>query len=137
MSDITVLAGTAYGEARSLGQEGMQAVINVVINRVAKQTWYGLTITEVCLKHSASGVYQFDCNDPKDPNYAKIQAVTIDDPQYAIAMQLAEQVITGNLPDITNGALNYYSTTIPLPSWTEGCVPCYTVGNTAFYNDIP
>ena len=132
MSDETVVAGTAWGEARSLGYTGLHAVINVIMNRVAKQSWYGLTPTEVCLKP-----HQFACNNPKDPNYAQIQAVTIDDPQYALALKLATDAVAGNLPDITNGALNYYSTTIPLPSWTEGCTPCYTVGNTLFYNNIP
>jgi spore germination cell wall hydrolase CwlJ-like protein len=136
MSDETVVAGTAYGEARSLGYEGLHAVCNVIMNRVAKQTWYGLTATEVCLKHSQSGVYQFDCNDPKDPNYDKIQAVTTADPQYMLALKLATDAVAGNLPDITNGALNYYSTTIPLPSWAQGHTPCYTVGNTEFFNDI-
>lgn len=132
MSDETVVAGTSWGEARSLGYEGLHAVTNVIMNRVAKQTWYGLTPTEVCLKP-----HQFDCNNPNDPNYAKIKAVMTDDPQYAMALKLATDAVAGNLPDITNGALNYYSTTIPLPSWTKGCTPCYSVGNTDFYNDIP
>ena len=135
MSDESVVAGTVYGEARSLGYQGMCAVANVIMNRAAKQSWYGLTPTEVCLKN-AKGVYQFDCNDPKDPNYAKIQAVTTADPQYAMALQIATDAVNGVLPDITHGALNYFSTTIGIPSWAENKTPCLTVGNTLFYNDI-
>lgn len=135
MSDTAIVAGTAWGEARSLGYEGMYSVINVIMNRVAKQSWYGLAPTEVCLKNS-HGVYQFDCNDPKDPNCAKVKAVTIADPQYAMALKLATSAVAGELPDITNSALNYYSTTIPLPSWAQYKTPCYVVGNTNFYNDI-
>lgn len=136
MSDITVVAGTIWGEARNLGYQGMHAVANVIMNRVTKKSWYGLTPTEVCLKNS-KGVYQFDCNCPTDPNYNKIKAVGISDPQYTMALDIATDAIDGNLPDITNGALNYFSTTISLPSWTKGCTPCYSVGDTLFYNNIP
>lgn len=135
MSDITVVAGTIWGEARSLGYQGMCAVANTIMNRVAKQSWFGLTPTEVCLKNS-KGVYQFDCNNPKDPNYTKIHIITFADPQYAMALNIATDAVNGILPDITNGALNYYSTTIPLPSWAINHTPSLVVENTNFYNDI-
>jgi N-acetylmuramoyl-L-alanine amidase len=132
VSDETIMAQTAWAEARGLGYEGMHAICNVIMNRVAKQSWYGLTPTEVCLKPK-----QFSCWLKSDPNYPKIQKVTDDDPQYKMALALANDALMGNLPDITNKALNYYSNSIQLPSWTEGCTPCYTIGNTSFYNNIP
>ena len=133
--DIDAIARTIWGEARSLGEDGMRAVACVIMNRVAKKTWYGLTPYEVCFKHK-SGVYQFDCNDPKDPNCEKCANVTTDDPQFAIASDIAEDATQFNWIDITHGALNYYSTTIPLPSWARGKTPCLTIGNTQFYNNI-
>lgn len=133
--DIDTVARTCWGEARGLGELGMKAVASVIMNRIAKQSWYGLTPYEVCMK-SSHGIYQFDCNDPNDPNCIKCQNVTSDDPQFAIALQIATDACNGDLDDITRGALNYYSTTIPLPSWADGKIPCLTIGNTVFYNNI-
>ncbi len=129
------VARTVWGEMRSLGERGMHAVANVVMNRVAKQSWYGKTPSEVCFKNSHN-VYQFDCNDPVDPNYEKCLNVTEDDPQFVIASRIAADACAGVLPDITDGALNYYSTTVPLPSWAVGKTPCLIIGNTNFYNNI-
>ena len=39
--DISVMAGTLWGEARSEGEQGMIAVGNVIMNRVAAKSWYG------------------------------------------------------------------------------------------------
>lgn len=139
-ADIDAIARTAYGEARGLGEDGMRAVICVIVNRVSKKAWYGLTAYEVCHKYetmeSGRTIYQFDCWDPKDPNCAKCQNVTTNDPQFVIAMQLAEDSQEFNWMDVTDGALNYFSTTIPLPSWARGHNPCYSIGNMLFYNNI-
>lgn len=135
MDDVDTVSRTAWGEGRSLNAQGMHAIINVIMNRVTKQSWYGSTPSEVCLKNS-HGVYQFDCNDPEDPNYQKLLDVTQDDPQFVIATQLATDACNSYLPDITRGALNYYSTTIPLPSWAEGKTPSLIIGNTQFFNNI-
>jgi spore germination cell wall hydrolase CwlJ-like protein len=132
MSDETdILARTCWGEERSLGKEAMQAVANVVLNRVKAQRWWGLTIIEVCKKPG-----QFDCWNPDDPNCEVLDKVTTDDPQFAIAMQIATDAVNGVLPDITNGAVAYYNTTIPVPYWARGHVPCFSIGNMVLYNDI-
>ena len=39
--DISVMAGTLWGDARSEGEQGMIAVGNVIMNRVAAKSWYG------------------------------------------------------------------------------------------------
>ena len=118
----------------------MHAVCNVIMNRVAKQSWYGGTITDVCLKNvgdeSGRYIYQFDCNDPDDPNFDQCNNVTLDDPQFVIAMNLALQAVAGTLPDITRGSLNYYSTIVSLPSWARGKTPALQIGNTVFFNNI-
>lgn len=133
--DIDAIAVTIWGEMRGLGTGAMHAVANVIMNRVAKQSWYGLTPYEVCMK-SRHGVYQFDCNNPNDPNFEKCLDVTIDDPQFAEAMQIAVDACNGCLPDITRGSLNYYSKTIPMPYWAKDKTPAITIGNTEFFNNI-
>lgn len=134
--DIQAIARTIWGEIRSLGHEGMRAVACVIMNRVAKKKWYGLTPYEVCMKHNSKGIYQFDCNDPDDPNCDKCQNVTTDDPQFVDAIQIAEDAVQFNWMDITHGATSYYSTTISTPWWAEGKTPCFVIGNTNFYNNI-
>jgi N-acetylmuramoyl-L-alanine amidase len=131
MTDQDILARTCYGEERSLGKGAMQAVANVVLNRVAAQRWWGLTITEVCKKPM-----QFDCWNTNDPNYQQLLSVDETDPQFFAAMQIAQDACNGCLPDITNGGVAYYNTTIPEPSWAVGHTPCASFGNMLVYNDI-
>lgn len=137
MSDIDIVARTLYGEARSLGYMGMSAVANVIMNRVAANFKGDTTPTAVCLHHY-DNVYQFDCNDPADPNFEVCQNVTEVDPDFALAMQIATKAVNHLLPDATRGSLNYYSDNgQPTPDWAVGKMPTLTVKNTKFYNDIP
>ena len=39
-----IMARTIYGEARGEGQRGMQAVANVIMNRVKAGSWYGASV---------------------------------------------------------------------------------------------
>lgn len=128
--DTDTVARTAWGEMRGEGQQGMQAVVNVIYNRVAKQIWWGLTPIEVCKKP-----YQFSCWLSDDPNCVKCQNVTTDDPQFTIAMNLATQADAGTLDDITDGACNYFSGDA-VPKWALNQTPCLTIGVTKFYNTI-
>ena len=42
-----LLARAIYGEASDQGDEGMEAVGHVILNRVKGKDWYGNTITDV------------------------------------------------------------------------------------------
>jgi len=131
MSDQDILACTIYGEARGGGKTLMQAVANTVMNRLAKNTWYGHTISEICQKPS-----QYSCWNSDDPNLAIIESADDSIPVFADALQIAAQAISGALEDLTAGATHYYSTTIPEPSWAIGHTPCASIGNMLFFNDI-
>ena len=61
--DIEVLARTLWGEARNQGPYGMQAVGEVIANRVADQRWPS-TFAGVCQQPK-----QFSCWLTSDPNY--------------------------------------------------------------------
>ena len=127
---IDTLARTAWGEARGEGTQGMQAVCNVVMNRVKKGGWYGLTPEDVCLKP-----YQFSCWLKSDPNREKLLSVNESDQSFATAKTLAKQAVNGKLPDITRGATHYLAlkSLSAVPSWTKGMKVVASIGNHTFY----
>lgn len=124
------IAQTIWGEMRGAGHDAMVAVACVIMNRVAKKTWYGLTPYEVCHKP-----HQFSCWDIGDPNLSKILSVNMDDPQYADACEIAEDCTQFNWVDTTNKATHYFSGN-DVPNWALGKTPCLTLANTRYYNDI-
>lgn len=128
---IDIMARTAWGEARGEGQSGMQAVLNVVMNRVKKGSWYGATPKEVCLKK-----YQFSCWLDSDPNKAKLLAVDESDKDFAKAKYLATLAYDGELTDITKGATNYVNLATlgnNVPDWVGKLEKSTTIGNHSFY----
>lgn len=124
---IDYIARTAWGEARGEGATGMQAVINVIMNRAKKGGWYGLTPKDVVLKK-----WQFSCWNAGDPNREKLLAVTTADKNFAKALDLATLAYNGQLPDITGGAVNYHAKSIS-PSWAPKMKKTATIGSHIFY----
>lgn len=127
---IDYMARTAWGEARGEGLQGMQAVLNVIMNRVKAGSWYGATPKEVCLKKSQFSVWNTD-----DPNYAPMLIVDETDKNFAAAMELATAAYYGSLPDITNGATNYLAlgSMSYTPSWVKDMRLVAQIGNHTFY----
>ena len=123
------LAKTIWGEARGEGMQGMQAVANVVMNRVNAASWYGASIKDVVLKP-----YQFSCWNANDPNRAKIDRLSIEDLAASGALNVARQVISGQLKDITGGATNYHATSVN-PSWAAKMTKTVQIGNHVFYKE--
>lgn len=127
---VDILARTLWGEARGEGKVGMQAVANVVMNRVAKPGWWGQGIISVCLKPK-----QFSCWNGDDPNLPKVQAVTTDDSAFVTALEIANEAVAGTLADITMGATSYKENVLPWPSaWGTQVDPLVVIGNHSFYN---
>lgn len=110
-NQIDVMARTLWGEARGEGYSGMQAVANVIMNRVKRGGWYGLTPSEVCKKP-----YQFSCWLKSDPNYQKLTTVTTSDRLFKQAVDIATAAVNGTLPDITGGATEYHTKAVT-PKW--------------------
>lgn len=131
--EIEVVARTIYGEARgeyrshTSGIVGLMAVGNVICNRVLRQTWYGKTIEQVCLKP-----WQFSCWNKNDPNYKLLKAETIEDPIFKKCREVAEGVLT-TWPDVTKGATHYHVHGIPLPEWAKEVNPHLKLGKHVFY----
>jgi spore germination cell wall hydrolase CwlJ-like protein len=134
-NDLYTLARTLWGEARSEGYRGMQAVANVVMNRYEaaqesniKGRQFGRTVAEICQKP-----YQFSIWNANDPNLPKILAVTEDDQSFRAALQIARDALNGSLPDITNGADHYHTSAVS-PYWSSGKTPIAQIGSHEFYN---
>ena len=92
-NEIDILARTIWGEARGEGSQGMQAVANVIQNRVKQGGWWGATFAEVCKKKS-----QFSCWNEGDPNHAKLLAVTMTDRDFVTARAIATAPSTAPMP---------------------------------------
>ena len=124
---VDYMARTIWGEARGEGARGMQAVANVIMNRVNKGGWYGATIKDVVLKK-----WQFSVWNEGDPNRDKILNAT--QAQLAQALDISKKVIKGELQDITGGATNYHATSVK-PSWAAKMTKTVQIGNHVFYRE--
>lgn len=133
LDDRQIIARTAWGEARSLGAIGMQATINTGENRfLSGLRWWGVSLRSIFLHPM-----QYSCWNHGDPNRAKLLAVTEEDIQFRIALQLAGQVMTHSLGDIVKGADSYYDRRMKTPpKWAEGLVPRIKIGNHLFFKTI-
>ena len=139
-NDLDILARTLYGEARGEGDEGLEAVANVIMNRYKKPKWYTgyvlvankkiPSIAETCLKKA-----QFSCWNKNDVNFNLLQQVSISDDIFKKCILVAQRAINGDLVDFTNEATFYHTKNI-IPKWAKGHSPCYECGNHLFYNDV-
>ena len=128
---VDIVARTIWGEARGEGVTGMQAVANVIMNRVDRGGWYGLTPGEVCKKPR-----QFSCWNVGDPNYKPMLSVTDSDKEFRQALELSEKAVSGQLPDITGGATEYHAKSIK-PSWNwQKLTQTTTIGDHIFYKTV-
>ncbi len=131
--EIDVLARTLWGEARAEGHIGLEAVANVVLNRVAVAAahngkyWWGANIIQVCQKP-----YQFSCWNRSDPNYQKLQAVDERDIYFVTCKRIAARAVIGALEDHTNGATHYHADYVS-PYWARGQSPNVIIGRHIFY----
>ena len=109
---------------------GRVAVANVVMNRVAAQSWYGDTIEDVCRKP-----WQFSCWNKDDPNLPMLLALTEDDAAFRECIQVAAAAVNGTLPDLTFDSKHYHNLTVS-PDWAEDKTPVIQVGNHLFFNNV-
>jgi hypothetical protein len=98
--DTFMMALTAWRENRGGGLQGMQSIINVIVNRTAKN--HSTPYAE-CVKSA-----QFtSITGPGDPELNLWPLET--DPLWSVAGDLAGQAAAGTLGDLTNGATLYYN----------------------------
>lgn len=122
---ITCLARTIYWEARGASTEAMEAVANVVMNRVGKEG-FPETICKVAKQGQEKGSCQFSWWCDGRPDDAK------DDKSYAIAKEMTRKVLNRQLKDKTNGALYFHHKKVS-PVWANEYIKTTEVDGFLFY----
>lgn len=128
--EIDLMARTIYGEARGEGENGMQAVANVIMNRVNAGAWYGRTVEEVVKKPR-----QFSCWNDGDPNKKVIETVNSGNSIFARALQIAKNAYYGKIQDLTLGATHYHAANI-VPTWAGDLIQTIKIGSHVFYKEV-
>lgn len=140
LSIIQIQALTAWAEARGEGDPGMQAIINVIRNRVKKGGWFidndiskiASKTHGVCLKK-----YQFSCYLQNDPNFEKLISIVAKDEVNRICQDSMMIAIEPELQDLTQGALYYHAINMKqFPSWSEKMQKTVIIKHHIFYKDI-
>lgn len=117
-SDVVIGALCAWRENRSGGAEGMQSVINVLVNRAkARNT---SIYTEAVRRLQFSSM-----TESGNPELVTFPAYS--DDQWQTALAIMDKVADGTLTDITGGATSYYALSMAEPPYwaetmTETCV---------------
>ncbi len=128
--DLKILAKTIYGEARgelnNFGLAPLIAVGNVILNRFQKK--FANSITEVCL-----APYQFSCWNRTDPNFEKLKNLDVSSSIFKVCLNVAENLIEKNWPDLTDGCDHYHTKWIK-PYWAGQLTPKRIFGNHLFYS---
>jgi len=122
---ITCLSRTIYWEARGDGTAGMEAIANVVMNRLGHEG-FSNTICEVVKQGREQGACQFSwwCDGRSDD--------AEEDESYAIAKEIARKALNRQLTDRTGGAL-YFHQRKANPSWSNEYIKTVEVGEVVFY----
>ncbi len=129
--ELEVLAKTIFGEARGESPLGQEAIGFVVLNRINAKSWWGRDIIGVC-KHP----WQFSCWNKKDPNSAKLNSMSANDPDLRSAMDAARRVLTRQVQNPIGNATHYYADSIPEPSWAAAGTLVKKIGRHRFFADI-
>lgn len=112
--ELLTLARTIYGEARSETRKGMEAVAEVVLNRVRNE-FFGNSVESVCRFPS-----QFSCWNRTDPNFKIIKGKKPGqgDRIFDVCFEIAQEAVTLDAPKhVTPDTKHYHATSIAKPSW--------------------
>lgn len=122
---ITCLSRTIYWEAKDEGTAGMEAIANVVMNRLGHKGFPN-TICEVVRQGHEQGVCQFSwwCDGRSDD--------AEEDKPYAIAKEIARKALNRKLPDRTGGAMYFHQQKVK-PIWSAEYIKTVVIGEHIFY----
>lgn len=122
---ISCLARSIYWEAKGTNEREMQAVANVIMNRLGDPE-FPSSLCGVVQQGSESGHCQFSWWCDGRPDEA-------DEPkQYAVAREMARRALNGTLPDITQGAQFFHHRSIG-PGWMSTLVRTTQTHEFSFY----
>ena len=117
---ITCLARSIYWEAKGKDSTDMEAVANVVMNRLGHEGFPD-TVCAVVKQGSETKSCQFSWWCDGKPDSAQEEA------PYAIAKEIARKALNKQLPDHTGGALYFHDRTVK-PDWADKYVKTAEIG---------
>jgi spore germination cell wall hydrolase CwlJ-like protein len=122
---ITCLSRTIYWEAKSDGAAGMEAIANVVMNRLGHEGFPN-TICEVVRQGNEQGACQFSwwCDGRSDD--------AEEDKPYSIAKEISRKALNRQLPDRTGGAMYFHRRKVT-PGWSTEYIKTVEIGKHIFY----
>lgn len=122
---ITCLSRTIYWEAKGEGAAGMEAIANVVMNRLGHEGFPD-KICDVVRQGHERGACQFSwwCDGRSDD--------AEEDKSYAIAKEIARKALNRQLTDRTGGALYFHQRKVT-PSWSTEYIRTAEIGEHVFY----
>jgi spore germination cell wall hydrolase CwlJ-like protein len=122
---ITCLSRTIYWEAKTEGAEGMEAIANVVMNRLGHKGFPN-TICKVVKQGHERGSCQFSwwCDGHSDD--------AEEEEPYALAKEISRKALNRQLPDRTGGAMYFHQRKVS-PSWSEEYIKTVEIGQHVFY----
>ncbi|GGX92034.1 cell wall hydrolase [Litchfieldella qijiaojingensis] len=122
---ITCLARTIYWEARGEEVADMEAVANVVMNRLGNEIFPD-TVCGVVMQGSEEGTCQFSWWCDGRPDIAE------EEESYVIAKEIARKALNGQLTDRTDGALYFHHRDVT-PDWAAEYLKTAEAGEFLFY----
>lgn len=122
---LTCLSRTIYWEAKGEEAASMEAIANVVMNRLGQQGFPN-TICDVVKQGSEQGACQFSwwCDGRSDN--------VVNDKTYEIAKEIARKALNRQLTDRTGGALYFHLQNVTT-GWSAEYRKTVEVGNHIFY----
>lgn len=122
---ITCLARSIYWEAKGEGAAGMEAVANVVMNRLGHEGFPN-TVCEVVMQGQEQGSCQFSwwCDGHSDN--------VEEEKSYTIAKEIARKALNRQLTDRTDGATYFHQRQVT-PDWSSKFINTVDVGEHMFY----
>ena len=133
LTSAYVLAATLWGEARGEGNDGMQAVLNVIMNRangnIVKASQLVLTPKQFSFWNKIDNKTEYAIQLAKSARSGELKDVK----QYNEALKLVDLALKHNLKDITGGAKFYFNPKLARPSWAKKMIKTATIGHHEFY----
>ena len=120
---LEILALNIYHEARGEGEEGMQMVGEVVLNRVDHPKYPDTICAVVYQKSQFSWVKKMKNHTPKEKE------------MWELSLHMAEQLLQGDIDLYSNGATHFLNPKVlkKLPSWARKFDEVAKIGNHVFY----
>jgi spore germination cell wall hydrolase CwlJ-like protein len=122
---ITCLSRTIYWEARGDGAAGMEAIANVVMNRLGHEGFPD-SVCKVVKEGARQGMCQFSWWCRWRSAEAKDAA------SYTLAKEISRRALNRQLPDRTAGALYFHQSNVT-PAWSKKYLKTAKIGKLLFY----